>query len=147
MTNDPFLVVEDEPGDAILIQRAFAKANVPCPVHIVRDGDQAVEYLDGAGAYSDRARYPLPKVMLLDLKLPRRSGLEVLEWVRKKPGLRRLSVVILTSSRESTDVNRAWELGVSSYLVKPVDYGRLVDMVSALNRLMGEYSEHPTLTP
>ena len=145
MPNDPFLVVEDEPGDALLIQRAFAKAKIPNPVHLVRDGDQAVEYLQGLGPYSDRTRYPLPKVMLLDLKLPRRSGLEVLEWLREKPGLKRLSVVVLTSSRETSDVNRACDLGVSSYLVKPVDYNQLVEMEAALNQLIGEYSERPIL--
>ena len=145
MPNDPFLVVEDEPGDALLIQRAFAKAKIMNPVHLVRDGDQAVEYLQGVGAYADRTRYPLPKVMLLDLKLPRRSGLEVLEWLREKPGLKRLSVVVLTSSRETSDVNRASDLGVSSYLVKPVDYNQLVSMVAALNQLIGEYAERPSL--
>lgn len=145
MPNDPFLVVEDEPGDALLIQRAFTKANVPNPVHVVRDGDQAVEYLLGAGPYSDRMKYPLPKIVFLDLKLPRRSGLEVLEWLRSRPGLRRLSVVVLTSSKEPVDVNRAWDLGVSSYLVKPVDHSELVAMVGMVHRLLGTYSEHPSL--
>lgn len=145
MLNEPFLVVEDEAVDALLLQRAFSKANVLNPVHIVRDGDQAVEYLQGSGAFADRSRFPLPKVMFLDLKLPRRSGLEVLEWLRSRPGLKRLSVVVLTSSREVSDVNRAWDLGVSSYLVKPVDHSELVAMVMMVHRLIGQYSEGPSL--
>jgi CheY-like chemotaxis protein len=142
---DTYLVVEDEPSDAFLIQRAFAKANVPNPVRIARDGEEAIEYLGGTGPYGDRAKFPLPKIMLLDLKLPRRSGLEVLAWVRSQPRLKRLKVVVLTSSRESRDVNGAADLGVSSHLVKPVDHARLVELVTALDALLLRCSEHPDL--
>jgi CheY-like chemotaxis protein len=143
----PYLVVEDEPGDAFLIQRAFSKANIPNPVHIASDGEQAVEYLQGAGQYADRTKFPLPKVMFLDLKLPRRSGLEVLAWVRAQPGLKRLKIVMLTSSKETKDVNAAADLGVSAYLVKPVEHARLVELVTSVNQLLFAQSEHPTLAP
>ncbi|HWP73412.1 MAG TPA: response regulator, partial [Methylomirabilota bacterium] len=97
----PILLVEDSPDDALLIQRAFRKANLANPVQHVSDGEEAVAYLSGAPPWSDRAKFPLPVFMLLDLKLPRRSGLEVLEWVRRESAVKRLPVVVLTSSRES----------------------------------------------
>jgi CheY-like chemotaxis protein len=148
MTNpDTILIAEDEPGDVVLIQRAFAKARIANPLQIARDGEQAVAYLAGSGEYADRARYPLPAVMLLDLKMPRKSGLEVLTWLRLQPGLSRLRVVVLTSSRESPDVNRAHDLGISSYLVKPVEHNRLVDMMTSLNLFLVVYSEAPDLNP
>ena len=102
------LLVEDDPDDVLLIQRAVRKAKIANPLQVVGNGDDAVAYLAGEGPYGDRERYPLPVLMLLDLKLPRRSGLEVLAWLRRQPGdVRRLRVVILTSSRESSDVNTA----------------------------------------
>ena len=114
----PILLVEDSPDDALLIQRAFRKANLANSIQLVRDGEEAVAYLKGDPPFSDRSQYPLPVLMLLDLKLPRRSGLEVLEWVRQDGPLKRLPVVVLTSSRESVDVNRAYDLGVNSYRYK-----------------------------
>ncbi len=126
------LLVEDDPDDVILTQRAFKKASVANPLHVVTDGEEAVAYLSGQGRFADRAEHPLPMLLLLDLKLLRRSGLEVLEWLRAQPGLRRLPVVVLTSSKESRDVNRAYDLGVNSYLVKPVAFDSLQEMVHSL---------------
>ncbi len=126
------LLVEDDPDDVILTQRAFKKASVANPLHVVTDGEEAVAYLSGQGRFADRAEHPLPMLLLLDLKLLRRSGLEVLEWLRAQPGLRRLPVVVLTSSKESRDVNRAYDLGVNSYLVKPVAFDSLQEMVQSL---------------
>jgi CheY-like chemotaxis protein len=127
------LVVEDDSTDVLLIERAFRKAHVAAAMQVVGDGDKAIAYLGGDGPYTDRARYPLPVLVLLDLKLPRRSGLEVLRWLRGQPGVRRLPVVVLTSSRQRSDVNRAYEHGANSYLVKPVDFDPLLDMIRALN--------------
>jgi CheY-like chemotaxis protein len=141
----PILLVEDSPDDALLIQRAFRKANLANPVQHVRDGEEAVAYLSGAPPWSDREEYPLPVFMLLDLKLPRRSGLEVLEWVRREPTLKRLPVVVLTSSRESVDVNRAYDLGVNSYLTKPVGFEALLEMVKNVNLYWLVLNEHPDL--
>jgi len=132
-TASPILLVEDSPDDALLIQRAFRKANLANPVQLVRDGEEAVAYLSGATPYEDRGRFPLPVFMLLDLKLPRRSGLEVLAWLRQEPAVRRLPVVVLTSSRESVDVNRAYDLGANSYLVKPPDAETLKEMLTRVN--------------
>ena len=139
----PILLVEDSPDDALLIQRAFRKANLANPVQLVRDGEEAVAYLSGATPYEDRGRFPLPVFMLLDLKLPRRSGLEVLAWVRQESVIRRLPVVVLTSSRESVDVNRAYDLGVNSYLTKPVGFEALMEMVKNVNLYWLVLNENP----
>src|SRR6476619_2979181 len=94
------LVVEDDPDDVFLIRRAFEKSGITNPIEVVEDGEQAIAYLSGRGEYADRAKHPIPALMLLDLKLPRIPGLSVLAWLRKQPALGRLSVVVLTASRE-----------------------------------------------
>ncbi|MDI3290833.1 response regulator [Polyangium sp. 15x6] len=126
------LVVEDDTTDVLMIRRAFKKAQLVNPLRIVDNGDTAVDYLSGRPPYDDRATHPLPALILLDLKLPRRSGLEVLEWLRQQPGLKRLPVVVLTSSMENTDMRKAYDLGCNSYLVKPVSFEGLLDAVKAL---------------
>jgi CheY-like chemotaxis protein len=113
------LVVEDDSNDVLLLQHSMRKAQWVNPIQVVKHGDAAVAYLAGDPPYNDRERYPLPGLILLDLKLPRRNGLEVLAWLRAQPGLRGLPVVVLTSSQEHGDVNQAYQLGVNSYLVKP----------------------------
>jgi CheY-like chemotaxis protein len=134
MSEHLILVAEDDENDVILIERAFAKAGSQVSLRTVRDGELAVRYLAGSPPYVPREDYPLPVLMLLDLKMPKRSGLEVLAWVRgRTDALRRLPVVILTSSREAPDVNRAFELGASSYLVKPVAFEQLVEVIRTLN--------------
>ena len=125
------LLVEDNPDDVFLIERAFRRASLVGPIHVA-DGEAAVEYLSGSGPYADRTRHPLPSLMVLDLKLPRKSGLEVLAWLRQQPILARLPVVVLTSSAENADINRAYDLGVNSYLVKPVSPDALQEMVRTL---------------
>ncbi len=127
------LLVEDDPNDIILIKRAFGKASVVNPIQVVEDGEEAIAYLTGKDPYSNREKYPLPILMLLDLKLPRKSGHEVLEWLRSQPGLRRVTVVVLTASQQINDINRAYDLGANSYLVKPVTFDGLLDMVKTLN--------------
>jgi len=140
------LVVEDSPTDVILIRRAFTKANVANPLHVVSDGDAAVQYLAGEGSFADRAAHPLPAVMLLDLKLPRRSGLEVLQWVRAQASLRRLPVVVLTSSSQSRDVNHAYDLGANSYLVKPVQFDDLKEMLGKVDLYWIGLNRRPSLS-
>jgi CheY-like chemotaxis protein len=126
------LVVEDDSNDVVLIQRAFAKARILNPLQTVGNGDDAVAYLAGEGEFADRQRHPFPVLVLLDLKLPRRTGLEVLGWIRSQAGLKRLPVVVLTSSKEARDVNRAYDLGANSYLVKPVGFDSLLELVKSL---------------
>lgn len=139
------LLVEDDPNDVMLFRRAKDKSNLVNPLQVVEDGEAAVAYLSGQGTYADRNRYPLPALVLLDLKLPRKSGLEVLAWLRQQPGLQRLPVVVLTSSRESLDVGRAYDLGANSYLVKPVAFDSLLEMVKALGLYWLILNEKPDI--
>jgi CheY-like chemotaxis protein len=140
------LLVEDSSDDVLLMKRAFRKANLVNHIEVARDGEEAIAYLDGKGAYVNREEHPLPMLMLLDLKLPRKSGMEVLAWLRAQPALRRLRVVVLTSSKESGDINRAYELGANSYLVKPVTFDALLEMVKALNLYWVILSETPEVS-
>jgi CheY-like chemotaxis protein len=140
------LLVEDDPNDVLLIERAFRRANLANPLRVVGDGEAALAYLSGELPYADRDRYPMPLMILLDLKLPRKSGLEVLAWLRQQPGLKRLPVVVLTSSREASDINRAYDLGANSYLVKPVDFDALLDMVKNLNLYWLLLNEKPEVS-
>jgi CheY-like chemotaxis protein len=139
------LIVEDRPADVLLIRRAFMKAQIANPLQVVGDGVDAVAYLSGSGAFGDRQKHPLPALLLLDLKLPRKSGLEVLSWLRAQPDLRRLPVVVLTSSKETSDVNRAYELGANSYLLKPVTFESLLEMIKTLRLYWIEMNELPTI--
>jgi len=141
------LIVEDNATDVMLIRRAFARLHIANPVQVVGDGDRAVDYLSGKDAYCDRAQFPLPAFVLLDLKLPRRSGLEVLAWLRAQDGLRRLPVVMLTSSRQSQDVNSAYELGANSYLVKPVEFDDLQELLGTIKTYWIHYNEKPQIAP
>jgi CheY-like chemotaxis protein len=127
-----FLLVEDSQNDAILIRRAFQKGNILNPLQVVTTGDQALAYLNGEGAFANRAEYPLPELVLLDLKLPGIDGFEVLRWIRQQPSLKALRVVVLTSSDRIQDVNLAYQLGANSFLVKPVDFERFVEISQAL---------------
>jgi len=112
------LVVEDDEDDAFFIKMACNRSGIPHTLHIVPDGKSAVDYLSGTGTYADRLANPLPNVVFLDVKLPKLTGHEVLEWIRSQPVLKSLPVVMVTNSMQDTDVNRAYELGVTSYLRK-----------------------------
>ena len=139
------LLAEDDPNDVLLIQRAFQRNHVANPVQVVRDGEEALAYLSGQAPFADRERHPLPVLMLMDLKMPRKSGLEVLEWVRRQPGLKRLPIIVLTSSNQSPDINRAYELGANSYLVKPAGFDSLLDLVKNLDMYWLILNEKPEL--
>ena len=139
------LLAEDDPNDVLLIQRAFQRNHVSNPVQVVRDGEEALAYLSGQAPFADRERHPLPVLMLMDLKMPRKSGLEVLEWVRQQPGLKRLPIIVLTSSNQSPDINRAYELGANSYLVKPAGFDSLLDLVKNLDMYWLILNEKPEL--
>src|SRR5215208_4641784 len=115
----PILHVEDREEDVFLLKYAFKRAGIENQVQVVMDGQEAIEYLEGSGKYTDRTRYPLPCLVLLDLKLPHIMGLEVLQWIRQQPSLKTLIVIVLSSSIHEGDVQRACELGVNAFLVKP----------------------------
>ncbi len=128
------LLVEDDPDDVFFLQEAFKKADMAGALRVARDGEEAVAYLLGQGAFSDRLLHPPPALVLLDLKLPRKSGLEVLEWRRGQPGMALIPVIVLTSSVSEADVRGAYELGANAYLVKPIESGAQVEMVETIRR-------------
>jgi CheY-like chemotaxis protein len=140
------LLVEDDPADARLIQRAFEKADIGASVTRIPNGDDAVAYLAGDQPFDNRNSYPLPAIILLDIKLPRRSGFEVLRWLRSRSdGLQRIPVVMLTSSRHTVDVNRAYDLGANSYLTKPDTNEQLTKLLSTFDQYWMSYNEQPSL--
>jgi CheY-like chemotaxis protein len=126
------LLVEDNPDDEALTLRALKRHNIGNPVVVAHDGVEALDYLFGTGAHAGRDPRELPQVMLLDLKLPRLDGLEVLRRVRADERTRRLPVVILTSSREESDVVQGYDLGANSYVRKPVDFTEFLESVRQL---------------
>src|SRR3954447_9263903 len=109
------LLVEDRQDDVLLVLRSFEKAGIQIPIQVVTDGEQALAYLSGSGKYSKREDYPLPDLVLLDLKIPKLDGFEVLRWIRTHLQLSRLRVVVLTSSDDVRDVNLAYSLGANSF--------------------------------
>ena len=130
MTTKTVLLVEDDPNDARLVQRAFSRVGEQISVLRLQNGDEAVSYLRGDPPFDNRRVHPMPMIVLLDIKLPRRSGFEVLQWVRARTdSLRRLPVVMLTSSTHLTDINRAYDLGANSYVCKPESTKQLNEFV------------------
>ncbi len=125
----PILLVEDDPDDAFFMTRAFASECPAAELHIVRDGEEAIAYLAGRGRYADRAAHPFPCHVLLDLKLPRLSGLEVLRWIRAQPAHAALPVTVLSGSDLPSDVAEARTLGVADYLQKAVSLPGFIEAV------------------
>ncbi len=134
MTGNPveILLVEDNPNDAELTLRSLRKNNVSNRIHVVRDGAEALEFIFGKGAYNGRSLKEGPKVILLDLKLPKVDGLEVLRQIKNDQQARKVPVVILTSSKEERDIVEGYRLGVNSYIVKPVDFAQFTEAVRQL---------------
>ena len=132
----PVLVVEDNEDDVFILQRALREAKVNNPVHIVADGDEAINYLSGVGRFSDRTRHPMPFLILLDLKLPFKGGLEILEWIQQQSFREDLHVVVLTSSAEDRDIIRAHQLGAGAYFAKPLLPASLRQLITRLDELL-----------
>jgi CheY-like chemotaxis protein len=126
------LLAEDREEDVILIKKAFAKANIRNPLSVVQNGEEAINYLSGVGQFSNRRLYPFPVLVLLDLKMPRVDGFEVLSWIESQPSLSALRVVVLTSSEDIRDVNKAYQLGANSFLVKPLDFHNTIAMAETI---------------
>jgi CheY-like chemotaxis protein len=137
------LYVDDDDNDVLLLKHAFRSAQLRFDMQVMNDPEKAAAYLGGQGIYADRKCFPLPEIVLLDLKMPRMHGLEVLSWIRSQPRLKRLVVIVLTASNQASEVNRAYELGANSYLVKPVELEALVEMVKGISAYWLELSERP----
>jgi CheY-like chemotaxis protein len=129
---DVILVAEDNEDHVLLIRRAFRQSGLVNPVYVVKDGDETIAYLKGEGKFANRAEYPLPCLLLLDLKMPNKNGFEVLKWVRSQPAFAALRVVVLTTSGDTRDINLAYQLGANSFLTKPVDFRDFVQLTTAV---------------
>lgn len=138
------LQAEDDANDVFLLQRAFALEQVSNPLQTVRDGEEALAYLTGEGQFADRARYPLPGLVLLDMKMPKLNGLEVLSRIRPRRGLERLPVAFLSSAFLEVDVAEAYRLGVSFFIVKPFSFDDLREIVRFLKYWVIHMTPPPT---
>lgn len=147
MISGPILYVEDEEDDVFLLRHSFKQAGIANRLLSLGDGEAALEYLSGAGEYSNRADYPLPVLLLLDINLPMVSGLEVLKWLRAQPAHRVLPVLILSSSSQDSDIMRAYELGANGYMVKPSGLQKLVTLAQAIRNFWLEQNQMPPLLP
>ena len=129
------LIAEDDPNDVMLLELAIRKNGMVNPVKVVRDGEEAIEYLEGKGKYANREQFPFPSVIISDVKMPRRNGLEVIEWVRQHPTCSVTPIVMLSGSKIQQDVLSAYKLGANSYFTKP----STLDELSELLRLAMDY--------
>jgi len=127
------LHVEDDPNDVLLLEHACRKTGIGCNIKRVADGEEAIQYLEGAGGFADRHLFPLPQLILLDLKMPRLNGFDVLAWRLENDKFKIVPVVVFSSSNHDLDVKRAYELGVNSYLMKPVSFDSLCDIVKTIS--------------
>ena len=135
MLNDvPILLAEDDENDIFLMGRAFDRAAIPNPLFVVRNGQEAIDYLSGTGEYSKREKYALPGLLLLDLKMPWMDGFDVLKWLRKQSQFDALPVVIMTSSKLQADVDKTRQFGVYDYRVKPQNFDDLVRMLDDVRK-------------
>lgn len=133
------LLAEDEPADVFMMQRAIRKFGWPVELHVVSNGEEAIDYISGEGSYVDRERFPMPQLILLDIKMPRKSGLEVLEWLKEHGGFPKIPVVMVTSSSVTSDVEQAYALGASGYLVKPVPADQLENLFTRTEEFLSEH--------
>ncbi|HEY2083528.1 MAG TPA: response regulator [Verrucomicrobiae bacterium] len=137
------LLAEDEEDYVLVLKQAFSQANIRNPFFVVSTGGQLLSYLKGEGKYANRDEYPLPDLLLVDIKLPGFTGLEVLGWLRSQPGLSGLRVLVLTSSDEMKDVNDAYRLGANSFLLKPYDFADLVHLAKMIREFWLRISKCP----
>jgi CheY-like chemotaxis protein len=139
------LLAEDDENDVLFMERAMKKAGVPHPLRVVCDGQEAIEYLAGEGKYADRAANPLPRLMILDLKMPRKTGMDVLRWLKEKPVLECLPKVILSSSANRRDVERGYRLGANAFLIKPSTVEERVELVKIIHHFWLQLNQPPLI--
>ena len=132
MKPDLILIAEDNDDHVVLLRRALKKGAILNPIFVVNDGEEVIAYLKGESKFADRYEYPLPGLLLLDLKMPKKNGFEVLQWIRQQPFLKRLRVVVLTTSDNPQDIDRAYELGANSFIVKPLEQQQFLEVTEAI---------------
>jgi CheY-like chemotaxis protein len=132
-SNFTMLLFEDDDNDAFLLQRALKKANINNPVRRVTDGQEGIDYLSGVGQYADRSKFPFPRVVLLDLKMPRKGGMEVLEWMKSHPEFKVIPTIIFTASKEQQDVAMSYGLGANCFVTKPSKFEDLEYLMHILH--------------
>ena|SRR2546423_8919463 len=143
---DPvILIADDREDDVLLTRQALLRANVLNPLQVARDGEEAIHYLEGSGRFENRAEYPLPDLLLLDLNMPKVNGFEVLRWVRAHPSLKTLRIVVLSTSSEPSDIDKAHELGANAYIVKALDFKRYCAMIEATVFFWLELTQAPSV--
>ena len=137
------LVVEDSEDDIFFIERIFKQLGARCHLRFARDGFEAVEYLSGKGKFKDRTQYPIPSIILMDLKMPRKNGFEVLEWMHEQPEIKLIPTIVVTSSTLQEDVTKAYRLGANAVMNKPVDKDSLLQMLKSFHVYWTDYVEMP----
>ncbi len=137
------LQVEDDDNDVFFLRHAFQAAGITHSLQRARDGQEAIDYLTGSGEFADRKTYPMPCLTLLDLKMPRKGGLEVLQWMRQESGLSSLPVIVFSSSAQPSDIDRAYQLGANSFVVKPTLMEKRVQFAQLLNEYWLQFNELP----
>ena len=140
------LLIEDDSTDAMLVRRALEKTGLDFKLARAKHGDEAIDYLSGVAPFDNRANHPFPNVILLDIKLPRRTGFEVLDWIRSQSAdLSRIPVVMLTSSKQTVDLNRAYDLGANGYMTKPDTTRQLEEMLADFKKFWLRWNEPPEI--
>ena len=137
------LIVEDNEDDIFFVERIFKQIGARCELRFARDGMEAIAYLGGEGAFKDRAKYPMPTIILMDLKMPRRNGFEVLEWMHNQPEIKLIPTIVVTSSTLQEDVTRAYRLGANAVMNKPVDKDSLLQMLKSFHIYWTDFVEMP----
>jgi CheY-like chemotaxis protein len=140
------LIIEDDPNDVLLLEKAFIKYKFPVEILSFQDGEEALAYLTGKGKFQNRKKHPFPDIILVDLKLPRVSGFEILEWVKNHPLRKVTPVIVLSSSKQKQDVLRAYQSGANSYLVKPIGFNELQKLVEIFGNYWLEHNEIPKIS-
>ena len=139
------LLAEDDDADVFLLKRAFAHAEIQNPLYVAHDGQEAIDYLAGVGNFANRTEYPLPSLVILDLKMPKCSGMQVLQWLRSQPVLHCLPVIILSSSTHRHDIERAYRLGANAFVAKPASNGARDQLSRYIKGFWLQFNEPPML--
>lgn len=142
ITNLPILLVDDDPNDILIAKRAFAKAQIQNKIYVTRDGEEAIRFLQKKESYKAA---PTPSIVLLDLKMPKVDGFEVLETIKSDEQLKSIPIIVLTTSERDQDIERAYNLGCNSFIVKPVSFHDFVDIVNEIKRYWQNLSKLPKL--